>query len=86
MPRVSQFYGVVIAMYYSDHPPPHFHARYAEHEATIVIETPEVLEGSLPRRALRMVLKWAELHQVELQENWTLARQGEPLNPIDPLE
>lgn len=86
MPRISQFLGIIIAMYYDDHPPPHFHARYAEHEATIVIETLEVLEGRLPRHALSRVLKWAEIHQAELRDNWILARQGEPLNPVEPLK
>ena len=49
-------------MYYDDHPPPHFHAIYGEHEAKIAIETMEVIEGKLPRRALGLVLDWAELH------------------------
>jgi Domain of unknown function (DUF4160) len=53
--RISAFYGIVIAMYYRDHAPPHFHAIYGEHEATVVIETLEVLGGYLPTRALRLV-------------------------------
>jgi hypothetical protein len=35
MPTISIFYGVVIQMFAGDHPPPHFHAMYAEHEAVI---------------------------------------------------
>ncbi|MCK6040327.1 DUF4160 domain-containing protein, partial [Klebsiella quasipneumoniae] len=35
MPTLSIFYGIVIQIYWADHPPPHFHARYAEHEAQI---------------------------------------------------
>jgi len=45
MPRVSEFFGIVIAMYYNDHAPPHFHAKYAEHESTFSIDTLVVLEG-----------------------------------------
>ncbi len=54
-PPISAFYGVVIAMYFSDHPPPHFHARYAEYEATVDIATGTLLSGALPPRAQRMV-------------------------------
>jgi len=86
MPRVSEFFGIIIAMYYNDHAPPHFHARYAEHEATVIIATLEILEGELPRRALSLVTEWAQLHKAELQENWELARLKLPPNPVPPLE
>ena len=86
MPRISEFFGIVIAMYYNDHAPPHFHARYAEHEATFRIDTLAVLEGSLPRRAAALVVEWAETHGTELSQDWDLARAGQPLNPIAPLE
>ena len=85
MPRISEFYGIIIAMYYQDHAPPHFHAVYAEHETTISITTLEVREGSLPRRALALVLEWAAAHRPELADNWERARQGLPLVRIDPL-
>jgi hypothetical protein len=39
VPRISEFYGIVIEMYFADHAPPHFHARYSGEEALIVIET-----------------------------------------------
>jgi hypothetical protein len=48
MPRISQFYGIAVYMYYRDHAPPHFHAIYAEHEAEIEIATASVLDGRLP--------------------------------------
>jgi hypothetical protein len=51
VPRISDFYGIAIYMYYRDHAPRHFHAIYGESEATISIETAEMLEGRLPRRA-----------------------------------
>lgn len=86
MPRISEFFGIVIAMYYDDHAPPHFHAKYAEHEATVSIDTTHVLEGSLPRRAAALVQEWAALHRQELATNWDLARQGRPPNRIPPLE
>ncbi len=86
MPRISEFFGIVIAMYYNDHVPPHFHAKYAEHEAEVAIESLEVLNGSLPRRALAMVLEWAAVHREELRANWEAAREGRSLSRIRGLE
>jgi uncharacterized protein DUF4160 len=85
VPRISAFYGIVIAMYYRDHEPPHFHAVYGEHEATIEIATLRVLSGSLPTRALRLVREWAALHTHELAANWRRAREHQPLDTIAPL-
>jgi hypothetical protein len=85
VPRISQFYGIIIAMYYNDHAPPHFHVRYGDQEATMILETLEILGGALPRRALALVLEWAALHREELRQNWGRARRGEPLEPIEPL-
>ena len=85
MPTISTFFGIVIRMYYDDHAPPHFHAHYAEHHAAILIESLEISEGSLPQRALGMVLEWAVEHRDELRENWGLAGTHEPLKKIAPL-
>jgi Domain of unknown function (DUF4160) len=85
MPRISAFYGIVIVMYFDDHPPPHFHARFGEFEAQIAIGSAEVLHGSLPRRALALTREWVELHRDELAADWELARLGQPLAIIDPL-
>jgi len=62
-PAISTFFGIVIEMFWREHGPPHFHATYAEHEATIAIETLDVLAGDLPRRAKGLVLEWAEEHR-----------------------
>jgi len=85
MPVISRFYGIVIAMYFNDHNPPHFHAKYSGDEALFDFEG-NVLEGELPKRASRMVADWIELHGIELQDNWQKARNGEPLSQIEPLE
>jgi hypothetical protein len=55
-------------MYYHDHAPPHFHAEYGEYEVTIDILT-GVITGHLPKRALRAVLEWYELHKDELLQD-----------------
>ena len=86
MPEISRFFGIVLQMYYADHDPPHFHARYAGQKALIVIETAAVLRGSLSPRALGLVTEWAVIHRKELMEDWMLARAEAELNPIDPLE
>ena len=85
MPTISRFLGLVIAMYFDDHGPPPFHARPANGEAKIRIDTLEPMDSSLGRRQLRLVLAWAELHQEERLENWRLARAGETLQEIEPL-
>lgn len=86
MPTISTFYGLVIQMFFQDHAPPHFHVRYAEHKAIIDIQKLELTEGKLPRRALNLVLDWAELHQTELLEDWRLCGEMEQPKPISPLE
>lgn len=73
-------------MYYNDHAPPHFHAKYGEFEALIAIETGEIVEGRSPPRALGLVQEWREYHKAELAEDWTLARERKALNKIEPLE
>jgi hypothetical protein len=85
VPEISRFLGIVIAILYREHNPPHFHAVYGSYDITVGI-LDGVVTGSFPKRALRLVLEWSELHQAELLENWNLAQQRLPLKPIDPLE
>jgi hypothetical protein len=85
MPTLSTFYGILIQMFWKDHPPPHFHAVYAEHEALIDIQTLAVIQGGLPRRALALVLEWAQVHQAELLEDWQLCSQNQHPKKIQPL-
>ncbi len=86
MPEISRFLGIVIAMYYNDHSPPHFHARYGDSEIRVNIENGEIMSGELPRRASRLVLEWFELHRAELLKDWGLAQDRKPLIKIEPLE
>lgn len=72
-------------MHPSDHPPPHFHAQYAEDEALIVIEPLALLKGDLPPRVLGLVLEWGAIHRDELRHNWELAGAHRPLKQIAPL-
>ena len=86
MPTISEFYGIVIRMYFMDHAPPHFHAVYGDSEAVIGIRTLELIEGSLPRRAMSFVIEWASQHREELQEDWELCAAHKSPHPIRPLD
>jgi hypothetical protein len=86
MPEISRFFGIVIRMFYDDHSPPHFHATYGRFQAIIAVPELYVLRGSLPPRALGLVMEWAAQHGNELAENWKLARAQAALKRIAPLE
>lgn len=66
--------------------PPHFHALYGEFEALIDIRTLEVIAGSLPRRAMQLVIEWAIEHRSELMEDWNLCQAKQLPKKIAPLE
>ena len=85
MPRIAEFFGIFIYMYFEDHTPEHFHAIYGEYEALISIADFHILKGELPPRAYGLVVEWAIQHQNELKQNWEQAVQLKPLNKIKPL-
>jgi len=85
MPEISNFYGIKIFINYSEHNPPHFHAEYGEYQVIVYLND-WVIEGKFPKRALKIVLEWAELHKDELLEIWELADNREPLGKIEPLK
>ena len=85
MPRLSEFYGIAIYMYFNDHNPPHFHAIYAEYEALVRIDDGSILGGDLPNTAARLVEQWRQLHEYELATNWRHAREPSALTSIEPL-
>jgi hypothetical protein len=85
MPELARFFGIVIGMFYDEHGPPHFHARYGEYKIRVEIGTGAAL-GHFPPRAMILVQDWVRLHQFELLANWRRARAGEALHRIAPLE
>jgi hypothetical protein len=85
VPVISRFYGILIAMYFNDHNPPHFHAKYSGYEALFDFNG-NIIDGELPKRASKFVQEWISFHKEDLEENWEHARNGEPLNYIAPLE
>ncbi len=84
MPVISAFYGIIIAMLFDDHNPPHFHVTYGEYRALITIKD-GLVQGTLPRRALNMIYEWLDLHRDELMENWCRIEKHEELKAIEPL-
>jgi len=84
MPEICPFYGIIIFMYYKDHDPPHFHARYEDQEVIIDLAT-GMVKGFMEKRALSMLFEWYDLHQEELMENWRLLKDRLPLQKIRPL-
>lgn len=86
VPEISRFFGIIILMYYDEHNPPHFHARYGSDKAAIEIGSLRILEGRLPSRALGLVVEWASQHHEELLLNWEAARNDRPPQKISPLQ
>ena len=85
MPEISRFLGIVIAMYFKEHAPPHFHAKYGAQRAAFSIDDLRLIEGKLPPRVMSLVLEWAFQHREELLENWRRAERKEELRKIEPL-
>ena len=85
MPVLSRFFGVIIFMYWRDHAPPHFHAKYADQEVIIEIESGKV-DGDMSKKALGFIQEWRQLHIDELLADWKLAEQKKALSKIAPLE
>jgi hypothetical protein len=85
MPELSRFLGIVIAMYFNDHNPPHFHVLYNEDDVEIEIKSLTILKGKLPPRVLGLAMEWAELHKDELLEDWNLIQTAGKFNKIQPL-
>lgn len=85
MPEIARFFGIVIAIYYKEHNPPHFHAKYGDQTAVFSIADLALIEGQLPKRVISLVLEWAFEHRDELMEDWRLAQANKPLRRIEPL-
>lgn len=85
MPVICRFYGIIIYLYWKDHAPPHFHAKYQDNEITIEIKTGKI-EGKISKRAFKLINEWRKLHIDELLEDWFLAQNRKNLKYIDPLE
>ncbi|MBL8408727.1 MAG: DUF4160 domain-containing protein [Candidatus Accumulibacter sp.] len=88
MPTISMFFGIIIRMMFMDtqqHHLPHLYVEYQGEKAVISIPDGNLLEGNFAAKKLRLVQAWIAIHEDELMADWTLAVNGEPVFPIDPL-
>ena len=87
MPVVSQFYGIIIAMYFNDndkHHIPHLHAEYAEYECSFDFKG-NLLRGKMPTKQRKMIEVWIALHKEELEALWKVMITHNEFFKIDPL-
>jgi len=82
MPTIAWFYGIAIQMYYNDHNPPHFHARYGGAKAILRISDGEIIAGRLPPTAARLLKEWAVARRQELEHNWECGRTAQPMQKV----
>ena len=82
MPEIARFYGIVIKLFFGDHPPPHFHALYGEYVGLFNIDTLEMIEGDLPKRAKKLVIEWATINRNKLKKMW----DSQEFHKLPPLE
>jgi len=88
MAILSTFFGLVISMFYGDnkqHKFPHIHVRYQDMKAVFSIPEGELLEGSLPKKKIKLVQAWIILHEEDLMTNWDLATNEQNIFRIEPL-
>jgi hypothetical protein len=90
MPELSRFYGIVIAMFYQDHNPPHIHvyggnSKRPDWSIQLEIRDGSILDGEAPKLALKLVRDWLRLHREEVFDAWYLAVNGEKPFKIAPL-
>lgn len=72
MPLISQFYGILIRMFFMDkehHHLPHFHAVYGEYSGTFTLDG-EPIASNIPKRQLKLISAWATIHEDELKALW----------------
>ena len=83
MPLIAIIDGIRIEVYFDDHPPPHFHARSAEHRFQMRISDQAVIAGSAPVPVIRKVRAWAFRHRRELLDAWKKVSNWEVPKRID---
>ena len=84
MPEISRFFGIVIEMRSREHGYPHFHALYGGDEISVRIIDGSIV-GAFPKRQVKLVRQWLELHRAELLEDWALLQRRQPPRYIEPL-
>ena len=86
MPIIAAFLGMIIRIFHADHPPPHVHVQYGEHEAIVEILTGDIIKGSLPGRIKKITKEWLKLRKFEVLKSWQDAQSNKIPRKIKPLE
>ena len=88
MPVVSQFYEIVVQMFFNEegkHHEKHVHVRYNEQEAVYDLMG-NILEGQIPYKKRKLVEAWISIHQEELESLWVLIHEQGEFFKIEPLK
>lgn len=88
MPVISQFYGIVVQMFFKEdgqHHMPHIHIMYNEYNSVYDFNANK-LEGEIPKKQAKLVEAWITLHSEELYSLWNLMKNGEDYFKIEPLK
>ena len=85
MPVVSMFFGIVVRMFYNDHHPMHFHAEYQGQRGKFDLSGRMIVGNIQSKTALRLIRKWAQLHEFDIRRNWQKMKAGKPFEIIEPL-
>lgn len=85
MPSIAEFLGMVIYMYWDEHPPAHFHVKFGSMWAAIDVHSGELVDGALPRKKLKKIEEWRKLHIEELLKNWEIVSKNGSPNKVAPL-
>jgi len=86
LPVISQFFGIIIRMYYDEHNPPHIHVEYRGMKALFDFYG-NIIHGNLcSKTATKLTREWIDLHVKDLENNWALSKDGEQIKPIQPLD
>jgi hypothetical protein len=86
LPTIAYFLGIAVRMFFNDHDPPHFHVRYQQFRARVRIEDGQIIDGRLPLRVTRLIVRWSALRREALMRNWIAARADERLERIEGIE
>ena len=89
MPVISQFYGIIIRMYFNDtekHYLEHIHVQYNEYDAVYSIKKSRILEGKIPAKQHKLVVAWMEIHKDELIALWKISQNDGDIFKIEPLK
>ena len=88
MPIVSQFYGIIISMYFNDtdrHHLPHIHVQYAEYRCSVDFDG-NILSGTIPNKQKKLIVAWIELRKEELITLWNMLQSGNGTFTIETLK